>query len=190
MLRQTRSSLELTALNEPRQTARRMERALGDAKFVLMVRNPVDRFEVGFRRAVELGQLPPDADLHEMFNRFDISLVDLDLFAAGMYADAIRAFQERFGDRLLVQFYDDVVADPASVYRAVLEHVGASTEFVPEGLDRVLYEPHATAPSSVPLGLEDRLAVFELAYRNQVADLEQLTDRDLSAWIPSVGVEV
>ena len=154
-----------------------------------MVRNPIDRLEVDFRRAVERGDLPLDADLAAMFSVFDLRLVNLDIYAGGMYTEAIEAFRHWFGDRLLVQFYDDVVDDPSSVYRTVLEHVGASTDFVPDELDRVLYEPHDTSPA-VRLSQAARLALFDFAYRTQVEELEKLTGRDLSAWNPRVEARV
>lgn len=194
MIRQTRPSFEDGSvgepLTEPVATAARMARGMPECRFVLMVRNPVDRLEVAFRRAVELGQLPLDSDLPSMLAAIDLRLISLDIYAGGMYSEAILAFRNRFGDdRLLIQFYDDVVEDPGRVYRNVLEHIGASPDFVPPELDRVRYESHDTAPE-VHLSDEDRARLYAFPYRQQIEDLEQLTGRDLSSWKPDLGARV
>jgi hypothetical protein len=189
MIKQTRPDVESGPLTDPVETARRMFRAIPDCKLVLMVRNPIDRIEVDFRRAVELGKLPPDADLATMLAVFDVRLVNLDIYAGGMYSEPIDAFTKRFGDRLLVQFHDDVVAEPHALYRRVLEHVGASPDFVPPELERVRYHPHDTTPD-VQLSPEVRLALYDFAYRTQVTDLEEATGRDLSVWDPAIEARV
>ncbi len=193
MIRQTRPSPEDGTVGEPLTvplaTAARMSRGMPECRFVLMVRNPIDRLEADFRRAVERGAFRLDADLPAMLSEFDLRLVNLDIYAGGMYTEAIEAFRGRFGENLLVQFYDDVVDDPVSVYRSVLDHIGASTDFVPDDLDRVRYEPHDTVPA-VQLSQKDRVALFDFAYRTQVADLEKLTGRDLSGWIPGLEAKV
>jgi len=178
------AGLVVRQLAEPQETARRMLIAMPDCRLVLMVRNPIDRLEVDFRHAVELGKLPPDADLAAMLNAFDLRLVNLDIYAGGMYSEPIDEFRQRFGDQLLVQFYDDVVTDPAGVYRTVLEHVGASPDFVPPDLERVRYGPHDTSPA-VRLGPKDRQKLYDFAYRVQVSALEKRLGRDLSAWDPT-----
>ena len=185
--RDRRPDIEILA--DPKDTARRMLRAMPDARLVLMVRNPIDRVETAFRRAVQRGDLPPDADLAESSDEFFYRMVNLDLLAGGMYAHAILHYREKFDpDQLLVQFYDDVVDDPVSVYRAVVEHAGLSSDFVPDGLDRVLYDLHDPTPS--PLSPEERRTMYDLAYRTQVELLEEFTGRDLSHWDPAVGAAV
>jgi hypothetical protein len=183
---------DIEVLADPKDTSPRMLRAMPDVRLVLMVRNPLDRIEIAFRRAVQRGDLPPDADLGASSDEFFYRLVNLDLFAGGMYAHAILHYREKLGaDQLLVQFYDDVVDDPASVYRAVLEHAGASPDFVPDGLDRVLYDMHELhEPAPTRLSHEERRTMFDFAYRTQVELLEEMTGRDLSHWDPAVGATV
>jgi len=188
-IKQNRPLLESGPLTVPAETARRMERAIPDCRVVFMVRHPVDRLEVDFRRAVVRGDLPLDSDLSEMLHAVDMRLINLDIYSAGMYSETIIAYRHRFGDGFLVVFHDDVVADPAGVYRQVLDHVGASPDFVPDDLARVRYEPHDTAPE-VHLSDEDRRMLFEYPYGVQVKDLAELTGRDLSSWYPTLDAKV
>jgi hypothetical protein len=198
MLKQMRPGVEAGPLIEPRETARRMMRAMPEVRPILLARNPVDLVEIGFRRAVERGALPPDADLATMLLAgppwrsetigVAVELVNLDVYAAGMFTEAVEQFRIRFGDQLLVVFYEDICDDPAAVYRTVLGHVGASTEFVPDGLERRRYVSHEHVPMA-PLSRELRLAVFDQGYRTQAEELEELTGRDLSSWDPALMVD-
>ena len=172
-------------------------RAMPEIRPILIVRNPVDLVEIGFRRAVERGALPQDADLATMLQSgsnwnsptlgVSIELVNLDIYAAGMFTEAVQQFRLRFDDQLLVLFHEDICDDPATVYRTVLEHVGASTDFLPHGLEQRRYGPHDHVPA-VPLSQDLRLKVFDLAYRTQARQLEELTGRDLSSWDPALMV--
>ena len=44
--------------------------------------------------------------------------------AQGCYADLLPAWQEAFGDRLLVVFAEDLFADPAGIYAQVIAFLG------------------------------------------------------------------
>jgi hypothetical protein len=107
----------------------------------------------------------------------------LGIVSGGWYAQNLRPFQRRFGDRLLILWYDDVQRDPAAVYRAALVHLGVDAEFVPPEVERVRYSTRDKVEHH-PLSPEDRVALWPLFARD-VAKLERRTGRDLSAWRPS-----
>jgi hypothetical protein len=167
--------------HEPVHVARRIAGEVPDVRLVAIVREPIERLEAGFRWMVEHGELPRDADPGEMLTSFDPRVIELDLIAGSAYADCVREFIVRFGEQLLVVFFEDLRDDPAGVYQRVLSHIGASTDFVPDGIERVLFRPHETVPVR-RLTTEERETIYRGWYVASVRELEELTGRDLSSW--------
>ena len=113
------------------------------AKILILLRNPVDMMFslhrqfvrssneniINFAEALEAQsdrhggkRLPHTAHKPDMLQYFDV--VD--------YAPQVKRYLDAFGDQCLVLLFDDLVADPAGTYRAVLELVGADPGFVPD----------------------------------------------------------
>ena len=133
-------------------------------------------------RAGQAGRARPDPDLFAMVRDQDPMVEELDLVGGGLYAQNLAPFQERFEERLLVVFHDDVLADPAGVYRQVLDHIGADPDIVAPDLDRQIFDdPGVTQPH--PLTADEARRLFD-PFRGDVEELEAVLDRDLSAWDP------
>ncbi|MGZ4784165.1 MAG: sulfotransferase family protein [Acidimicrobiales bacterium] len=168
--------------NDPALVARRLKRVLPDVRLVAIVRNPVDRLLSEVRQHVRWGRLPPGADTYSLLLNEDPIIQQLNPARNSIVASAILAYLERFGDDLLVMFHDDLVADPVASYRKILVHVGASPDFVPEGLADVLFSDEGKADVK-PLDEEQRRILFGF-FRNDVQLLAEWTGRDLSSWDP------
>lgn len=113
------------------------------AKIVILLRNPVDMMFslhrqfvrssnediIDFAEALEAQsarhagrRLPHTAHKPDMLQYFDV--VD--------YAPQVKRYLDLFGDQCLVLLFDDLVADPAGTYKAVLDLVGADPDFAPD----------------------------------------------------------
>jgi hypothetical protein len=108
----------------------------------------------------------------------------LSLIAGGWYAASLRPYAERFGDRLLVLIHDDMARDPATVYAAALRHVDASDDFAPADLDTIRFSNQPADRPSSALDA-DRRAELWTYFADDVKQLEDLIDRDLSFWAPA-----
>lgn len=174
----------LKARNLPRNVAQRIDEALPGVRLIAILRQPVDRMVSAHRDLVVHGRMSPKASLFDLVRKHHRELEAPDLIGAGRYAANLYPYRRRFGDRLLVLFTDDIRDDPAKAYDQVLRHIGASTDFEPPHLDRVLYSNALTrwAPGS-ELDDEQRRIVYML-YRRDVTELEAMTGRYLPAWDP------
>jgi hypothetical protein len=172
----------LATVNRPAVIADRIDEVLPDVRVVVLVRQPVERMYVTVVEQAKRGVLPPDPDLFALVRDQDPVVEELDLVGGGLYAQNLAPFQERFGDRLLVVLHDDVLADPAGVYRQVLSHIGADPDVVVAHLERQIFDdPGVTRPRSLTPGQAARL--FDL-FRGDVEELDAVLGRDLSAWDP------
>src|SRR5262249_21007905 len=72
------------------------------------------------------------------------------------------------------------------VYDRALRHIGATPDFVPPEFERVRFSHQqraSTEPGRQPLTLDERRALWAY-FADDVARLEQMLGRDLSAWDP------
>jgi hypothetical protein len=168
--------------NRPGDVARRIHKTVPDVRLIAIVRNPVDRLESALRHHIRWGRIAPGADLYSAIAASSPENGGVDLLGASVNFHSLYRFADRFGDQLQVLFYDDLVEDPAAFYRAALAHIGASTQFVPPDLDRVLFSDRNKA--DVPeLTLEERRDLFQW-FRQDVEQMSEWVGRDLSSWYP------
>ena len=147
--------------NQPAAVARRIHKTLPDVRLIAIVRNPVDRLLSAVRHHVRWGRLAPGIDPFSLIAHGGPETAALDLIGASVMFSSIYPFADRFGDQMQVLFYDDIVADPAAVYRSVLDHIGASSTFEPDDLARVRFSD-AHADIDVPAVDDDqRLALWQ-----------------------------
>jgi len=169
--------------NQPRQIATRLHRAAPEARLVAILRQPLDRTRSATSRAIEVGDLAP---LRPDGTVDPVSLEPrlLELVRGGVYTPNLAPYLELFGDQLQILLYDDLVEDPAGLYRAVLAHLGADESFVPPEVERVRYQ--GRGPQLDPGSVEERAAWYE-QLRGGVDELAQWLGRDLSFWDPAVS---
>jgi len=172
----------LAQVNRPGSVAAAIDAALPGVKLIALVRSPVERLYSAFARAVQTGHLPVGTDLVELIEAGGPAVERLDLIGGGDYALSLHPYLTRFGERLLVVRVDDLLADPAATYDAVLAHLGATPGFRPDGLERVRFASRANGLVP-PLDVATRRHLYR-RYRRGVEDLEALLGWDLSAWDP------
>jgi hypothetical protein len=170
--------------HHPEWVATRMKRAMPDLKLIALLRNPIDRASSALVHHIRRGRLPPDSRLVDVVRARRPPEKDrLCLVSGGWYAASLRPFLDTYGDSLLVLWQDDIGLDPTSVYESALAHVGASPDFRPEGLSKVIFSNRQDFGSAYVLTYEDRLELWEY-FRDDVARLEKLLGVDLTRWEP------
>ncbi len=174
----------LLPANQPREMAERVRDMLPDARLVALVRQPVDRMYSAMFHEIRRGRLAADTDLYRMVTEDHPDVVELDLVAAGLYAQNLYPYWRRFGEQLLVVFQDDIRTQPEKVYEQVLRHIGGSTSFVPGHLHSVLFSNRKTVRFSGPRPTDEQVRTLYSYFREDVEELEAMVGADLSRWDP------
>ncbi|MDQ1433492.1 MAG: hypothetical protein QOF59_308 [Actinomycetota bacterium] len=170
--------------HHPEWVATRMKRAMPDLKLIALLRNPIDRASSALVHHIRRGRLPADARLVDVVRERRPPEKDrLCLVSGGWYAASLRPFLDTYGDNLLVLWQEDIALDPTTMYESALRHVGASPDFRPDALSKVIFSNRQDFGSSYVLTYEDRLELWEY-FRDDVARLETLLDVDLAHWEP------
>ncbi len=167
--------------------ADRVQRVIPDARLIATLRNPIDRAQSAVIHHVEGGALPRDSDVLSVVRRMPVEEDPLGIVTGGWYAASLAPYHERFGDRLLAIIHDDVDDDPRGVYDRALRHLGVEPDFVPPKLDQVRFsyrQTPSTDPARRVLTLAERRELWQY-FADDVAQLEQMIGRDLSAWDPT-----
>jgi hypothetical protein len=174
--------------HHPALVAQRIDEHLPGLRLIAILRNPIDRAQSAMLHHIRRERLPHGSRLVDVVRERRPPQTDwFCLVSGGWYAASLEPFAERFGDRLLVLFHDDVGTDPGRPYRQALEHVGADPDFEPSNLSRVVFSNrrgHGALDS--PLTVEDRIEMWEY-FRDDVAKLERMLGVDLSRWAPDAS---
>jgi len=175
-----------------RQVAERIARDLPNVRLFAMLRNPIVRAYSSYWHTVKHGyeQLPFWEALQAEPSRAAAAELDPALrenrpFAyleRGLYSRQIRAFWENIPrERLSIILFDDYVVNPSKIVREAMSFLG---------LDATRYRPpvefDAEINQSTPAGRVMDDASYEFlreAYREEVRELSELLNRDLSGWL-------
>jgi hypothetical protein len=169
--------------HDPAATAKRIDRNLPEVRLIAVLRNPIDRANSALRHHQRRNRLPKNVKLAKVARKRRTKIRQLGLVDAGLYAEHLRPYHRRFGARLLVVLHDDVVADPQTVYKRALIHIGAEPTFVPPALERVVFSNQPQQASNGGLTLEERREMWPY-FQHDVRKLQKMIRRDLSMWNP------
>src|SRR5262249_7250638 len=146
----------------------------------------IDRAQSAMIHHIEGGTLPPDTVLVELVRATEPERDRLGIISGGWDAAGLQPDRERVRGRLLGLPPDDIDDDPRGVYDDALRHIGATPDFVPPEFERVRFshqQKASTEPGRRPLTLDERRVLWDY-FAGDVAQLEQMLGRDLSAWNP------
>ncbi|HEU4658195.1 MAG TPA: sulfotransferase [Capillimicrobium sp.] len=156
-------------------TARLLKRAAPDAKILVMLRDPIERYRSGIvHRETRAPHRRPET-------------ICADAIERGRYATQIERLYRHFDrDRVLVLQYERCRQDPAGEYRRTLEFLGVDPDFVPRA-----ERPRGTTTAAGKKELwEDMRVALRAALDPEVARLPELVpDIDLSLWPNFADVE-
>jgi Sulfotransferase family len=146
-----------------------LARAAPDAKLLVMLRDPVERFRSGVPH--RLGRRPDHR----------LEAVTADAIERGKYATQLRrvlAYHD--AAKLLVLQYEQCVADPAGQYRRTLAFLGADPDHVHEGFTQ--QRGTTQAAKKRPLW-DDLMAALHAVLDPEVTALAELAPGiDVSLW--------
>jgi hypothetical protein len=145
-----------------------LARSAPDAKVLVLLRDPIARYQSGVTHSLNHDGLPA------------IAMVASDAFNRGLYGVQLRRLYSYFAaESVLVLQYERCVAEPAEELARTYEFLGLDASFVPERIDRRVNETFVEKP---PLDSPLRHALAE-AYQPDLRDLATLVDDlDLSLW--------
>jgi uncharacterized protein (TIGR03086 family) len=177
--------------HRPRRVAARIAEVLPDVQLIALLRNPVDRAYSAMVHFEKRGKLPVGSSMLELIRERPPEHDPLCLVSGGWYAASLKPYTELFGEQLLVLLHDDIEDNPRRVYEQALQHIGATTDFVPPDLETVLFSAqrsNAASSTERPNGSrrlsEDERQHLYAYFRDDVRMLEHMIDRDLSRWDP------
>lgn len=124
-----------------RPLAERMREVLGpEARIVMVLREPIARFESFFTFQKARLRIAPEIDVEAYLARAD-ALTDAEradpanhawlAFPGGCYADYLQAWRDVFGDQVLVLFFENLLKDTASTLREVATFLAIDPEAYP-----------------------------------------------------------
>jgi hypothetical protein len=183
--------------DDPERIAGAIHDLVPDVRLLAILRNPIDRADSALLHHIARGRLPRTTTLVGHARDVDPEADPLGIVSGGWYAASLEPYLETFGEQLLVLLHDDLAVDVVGLYRRSAQHVGADPGHVPSGLDAVVRSNRVSLLERVrtgrsvrrraprrPLTGTDRRAMFAY-YRDDVARLETMIGRDLSAWDPA-----
>ena len=141
--------------------------AAPDARYLLLLRDPIDRFRSGVEFAVRKG--------------FSHSAAVLDAFHRGLYAEQVARLLDHVPrERLLVLLYEELRARPAELRRRTAEFLGLD----PDGFDGAVGAREPTARTDPDRGFAPGLVdEIRARYRDDSVALGRLVpDLDLGRW--------
>jgi hypothetical protein len=174
--------------HHPRLVAQRIQEFAPDTRLIALLRNPIDRATSAMVHHIRRGRLPAGSRLVDVIReRGPVEKDRFCLVTGGWYAASLGPFLDAFGDGLLVLWQDDIATDPVGLYEKALRHIGASTDFAPADLSKVVFSNRKGKASGLyHLSYADRVEMWEY-FRADVARLEKMLDVDLSRWEPREG---
>ena len=111
----------------------RIRKEFESSYFVIVVRNPIDRFLSWFNFAKQIGQLNKDTLLEE-FIEAQLPVVDIskpqikNVLAQGRYSDFISRVEDIFNNDVLVISFDELKSNPKSVIAKIGDLIGESLD--------------------------------------------------------------
>jgi hypothetical protein len=145
----------------------RIQEALPEVRLICCLREPVSRLLSGYaynrttdvRRDVSIADYVEREDIAVQFN----------------YHEHLKRFMDTFGrDRLLVVFYEDLLADPAAFIRPIYSFLGVDENFIPATLhERINPARDARAESVALLAYRLALILRRLGLANLVGRIKQ-----------------
>lgn len=109
----------------------RVAKALPGARLICTLRHPVERAYSSYGMQIDRGRANHDIERYLDPARSPRPHI----LGNGLYAKMLQPWFESFGrERILINFLDDIRADPNRVYQEALRFIGAPDDFVPENL--------------------------------------------------------
>lgn len=164
-----------------RDIAARIADTLDDPKILVILRNPVERYESAYIHHMMQGRLPFISEID------DVSDNHL-MLALGYYSDILAHWQQTFGN-MGVFLYDDLVEDRVAFMERVFDFLELQSDLSREDIEfrtndkmlkvRKLDDPWDRLPELTTRARQELAGI----YREDVMRLASQINRDLSYWL-------
>ncbi len=120
------------------ELAERMKPVLPDPRFLVILRNPIDRAHSHYQQRRSYGDEPLtfEAALDAEADRIARGGIDRDLYSyqdRGHYVHQLEGYARVFGkERIFVRLYEEVFRDPRRAYLEIMGFIAGPTDSIPE----------------------------------------------------------
>lgn len=155
--------------------------AVPDAELIVSFRDPVDRYESAYIHHMMVGRIPYVEEITELSDYMGMTTL-------GNYATHLRHWRRYFPD-IIVLFHEDMLDDPVALVDGLMARLGLDNDITRQQLDfrtndKKIKRRRQDADWDVMPRLDDDLRTkLREVYRDELADLQELTGRDLSHWM-------
>ncbi len=129
-----------------------LNRQFPDAKYIVVLRNPVDRARSGLIHSIRTRRLPLTIPIDRLFERkYEAALSNLGVLERGYYAEQIEAWYSLIEkERMLILIYErDTLKQPRETLAKVCEFIGVDPEFRFPWVNERKYETPKTYQSLI-----------------------------------------
>ena len=158
------------------RTAARIDGVLPDVRLLAVVCDPVERAFRAFERHQHAGRIPHGHDLIAYVGQVHPESDKHGVIAGGWYGRLLRPYVERFGERLLIITEEELERHPDGCILRCLRHIGVDAD-----------HPRRTPRPKLRLESErlsrDNRATLLHRFRDDLAELAEMTDVDIEAWM-------
>ena len=170
---------------------RRIKTRLPRVKWLLLLRNPIDRWASHWRMTLLTGSLQKEFAHSDLQPENAEALLDYQfkiekengtippMLLCGRYSDQLHGLLRLFPfEQIHIGLTERVSADPTSYYQSLCDFLGV--EYMNElGAIRTNIHNHASHPLPVPLSVRHKLQSY---YRQQTDNLRKLLNDSLNEW--------
>lgn len=119
-------SVSYTYPDKYARAAEKIYESFPHVKLFMVVRNPIDRAHSDYRRSVQMLEISKDTTFRKAIEQNPIFL------ERGCYASFLKRYLDFFPkERILVLFYEDLLADPKGYLRTLFSFLGVNPNFEP-----------------------------------------------------------
>ena len=163
-----------------RTAASRIAESFPGARILMVLRSPADRAFSQYCHVLTGGHCSQSFRdyVHESLWRAGAGLgVYHPFLEMGLYAAQVERYLQAFPRRHIgIWFYEDATADPPAFLRQVFDFLSVDSRFTPD-TSRRYNQPRVTATMTA----DDRALMLDF-YRDDIRRLQDLLNKDLSAW--------
>ncbi len=165
--------------------ARNIADTLEDPRIIVILRDPIDRYESAMTHHMMREKIPYTPVIDEVTNRFNAH-------SFGFYARILAHWRAIFPN-MGVFFYDDLQRDPVAFMQSIFDHLGVENDLDPEIVGAKLHYKEKKAKKlggdwvTLPRLSPRVRRQLKRDYAADTAELGRMTGRDLSHWLQTPG---
>lgn len=161
--------------------AQKIKRYSPHAKILLMLRNPLERTFTQYK----VVQWKNFGKVKESFDKWFSKDHVRDRYAtSNKYIRTLPCWNDTFGKKLKISFYDELVVNPLGYIQEVFGHVGINNRFNPPNWEEREVKPYNLHYEANPISISKKEKAFlKNYYWASIKGLQVYLKKDLSFWL-------